>query len=220
MKIELNKDLDKEVYLTFWNAVFGGADFGKKIRDSHPIITKENYSEYIDTFYKQNEQEILNALKETQNCFSDIEKIVFSQLLDYFKFDYSKEDYTCYLSIFDCNPRYLETKTFQVFFKRRLAMRKEVIIHELTHFAFYDFCKTLGLEEGQALWELSEIFNVIFLNLEPIRSAIGEEELLFYPDLKEKLEVVRHTWYKNLSPKEFILESLAFLKSTQQYNIL
>jgi hypothetical protein len=215
MKIELNKDLDKEVYLTFNDAVFCGADFGKKICDFHPTITKENHSEYIDVFYKQNEREILETLAETQKCFSDIKEAVFSQLLDYFNFDYSNQDYTCYLSIFDCNPRYLETKTFQVFYKRSFAMRKEVIVHELTHFAFYDFCKTLDLKEDQALWELSEIFNVIFLNLEPIRSAIGEEELLFYPDLKEKLDAVRRIWDRKLSPKEFISESLDFLRSTQ-----
>ena len=30
MKIELNKQLDKEVYMAFCDAVVGGADFGKK----------------------------------------------------------------------------------------------------------------------------------------------------------------------------------------------
>ena len=48
LKKELNKKLDKEIYLAFRESVFGGVDFGKKIRDEHSIITKENYNEYID----------------------------------------------------------------------------------------------------------------------------------------------------------------------------
>jgi len=40
------------------------------------------------------------------------------------------------------------------------------------------------------LWELSEIFNVIFLNIPSLQKAIGAEELLFYPDLNDKLEII------------------------------
>lgn len=45
MKIELNKQLDKEVYLAFHNAVVGGADFGKKIRNEHPTTTLSSLQE-------------------------------------------------------------------------------------------------------------------------------------------------------------------------------
>ena len=90
-------------------------------------------------------------------------------------------------------------------------MRKEVIAHELTHFAFYDFCDSLGIRDDNYLWELSEIFNVIFLNLSSIQKSIGAEELLFYPDLKDKLEAVKLIWDKKLSAKEFIINSLQIL---------
>lgn len=92
-------------------------------------------------------------------------------------------------------------------------MRKEVIAHELTHFAFYDFCDSLGIKNDNYLWELSEIFNVIFLNSPSIQKAIGAEELLFYPDLKDKLERVKEIWTKEKKAERFIKSSLEYLKS-------
>jgi hypothetical protein len=211
MKIELNKQLDKEVYLAFCDTVVGGADFGKKTRDGHPDITKENYSEYIDDFYAKNSGELESVCEDTKLCFDEVKETLFSELQKYFGKDYRGEDYTCYLSIFDCNPRYLETKSFQVYYQRSHDMRKEVIAHELTHFAFYDFCHSIGIEDSKELWKLSEIFNVIFLNLPPLQSAIGAEELLFYPDLKDKLEEIKQIWARHPDAKDFIEASLYHL---------
>ncbi|OGG93834.1 hypothetical protein A2609_01130 [Candidatus Kaiserbacteria bacterium RIFOXYD1_FULL_47_14] len=208
MKIQFNKQLDKEVYLAFCDAVVGGTDFGKKIRDEHPDITKENYSDYIDSFYASEKEMLENTLRDTEKCFDEIKDTLFSELQKYFSKDYREEKYTCYLSIFDCNPRYLESKSFQVYYQRSHTMRKEVIAHELTHFAFYDFCNELGIKDSDALWELSEIFNVIFLNLPPLQEAIGAEELLFYPDLKDKLEEIKQIWTKYPDAKYFIEASL------------
>jgi len=211
MKIELNTKLDKEVYLAFFNAVVSGADFGKKIRGDHPNITQENHIEYIDNFYTINKDELDSVLGDTLACFDEIKEPLFFELEKYFGKDYSKESYTCYLSIFNCNPRYLEDKSFQVYYKRSHDMRKEVIAHEITHFAFYDFCEKLGIKNDARLWELSEIFNVIFLNLPSIKKAIGAEELLFYPDLKDKLNEIKNIWEKQLSAEKFIKLSLEHL---------
>lgn len=213
MKIELNKQLDKEVYMAFRESVFGGVDFGKKISDDHPDINKENCGIYIDNFYMAHERELTEARESTKACFTDVKDALFAELQKYFDHDYSRKRYTCYLSIFNCNPRYIETKTFQVYYKRPYHLRKEVIAHELTHFAFYDFCHSIGIKDSNALWKLSEIFNVIFLNLPPIRNAIGAEELLFYPELKDKLEAVKLIWEKQVNAKEFIKASLHYLQN-------
>ena len=41
-----------------------------------------------------------------------------------------------------------------------------------------------------------------------IQDAVGAKELLFYPDLKDKLERVEKVWEKQLGADEFILASL------------
>jgi len=219
MEVFLNKKLDKEVYLDFREAVVGGVNFGETIKKDHPLITKENHSEYIDDFYQKNKDELETVRKETEKCFADIKKPLFDELQKYFGRDFSQENYVCFLSIFDCNPRSLENKTFQVYYRRSYDLRKEVIAHELTHFAFYDFCHGLGIKDSQALWELSEIFNVIFLNLKPIREAIGVEELLFYPDLKEKLKAIKLIWVDKPNAAEFIKTALQYLASTKEKGV-
>lgn len=212
MKIELNKQLDKQIYLDFRESFAGGVDFGKKILRDHPSINIDNYNNYIDDFYKHHENELNDTLKETINCLNDVEKTLFLELKNYFGHDYGKDNYLCYLSIFDCNPRYVETKCFQVYYRRPYHLRKEVIAHELAHFAFYDYCFRLGIKDSKELWELSEIFNVLFLNTPSIQNAIGAEELLFYPTLKEKLEKVQPLWDTKLSAKDFIIQSLQIIK--------
>jgi len=197
--------------LAFYDAVVSGADFGKKIRDDHPNLTEENYVEYIDDFYITNKNELEDVLKDTNICFSEIETPLYDELKKYFGKDYSKENYICYPSIFNCNPRYIENKSFQVYYKRSHIMRKEVIAHELTHFAFYDFCDELKIEKDNNLWELSEIFNVIFLNFTSIQKAIDAEELLFYPDLRDKLEKIKNILIKEPNAEKFIKESLKYL---------
>lgn len=199
--------------MAFFDTVVGGADFGKKIRDDHPNITKENHSEYIDNFYTSNKDKLDSVLADTLACFDEVKEPLFFELKKYFDKDYSKENYTCYLSIFNCNPRYLENNSFQVYYGRSHNMRKEVIAHELTHFAFYDFCHQIKIEDDRSLWELSEIFNVIFLNLPSIQKAVGAEELLFYPNLKDKLGEIKEIWAKDLNMEEFIKTSLQYLRS-------
>ncbi|MCR4322912.1 MAG: hypothetical protein NUV61_02395 [Candidatus Azambacteria bacterium] len=215
MNIELNKQLDKEVYLAFHDAVVGEADFGKKINENHPGITLGNYNKYIDDFYIENDGELEQVRKDTEMCFNEIQQILFLELQKYFSYDYSKKNYTCFLSIFNCNTRYLETKTFQVYYKRSHDMRKEVIAHELTHFAFYDFCTTINAKDDGNLWELSEIFNVLFLNLPSLQEAIGAEELLFYPDLEGKLKDIKEVWKKQPKAEEFIITSMQYLRNLE-----
>ena len=80
----------------------------------------------------------------------------------------------------------------------------EVAFHETLHFAFFDYLdknfseqtKKLSKNSG-ILWEMSEIFNVIILNLSPFREILGMEELLFYPELKEKLDKAKEIWSLN-----------------------
>jgi hypothetical protein len=215
MKIEINKNLDKEVYLSFYNAVVEGADFGNKIKKDHPDISLDNYIGYIDEFYDLHKEELLATVEDMKSCFNEIKEALILEFKKYFGIEFNDEDYTCCVSIFDCNPRYLETKSFQVYFRRLHDMRKEVIAHELTHFAFFDFCAKNNISSGDYLWELSEIFNVLFLNTPPVREAISSEELLFYPNLKDKFESIKLFWNKNLNAIDFIKQSLEHLKSFQ-----
>ena len=93
MKIELNKQLDKEMYISFRDAVVGGADFGEKIRKDHPQITEKNYGEYIDDYYQERRDKLEAVRTETENCFAEIREPLFLELKKYFGRDFSGRKY-------------------------------------------------------------------------------------------------------------------------------
>jgi hypothetical protein len=215
--IKINKELDYEMYDNFHEFRVAGVDFGANIKMHHPEIKLENYREYIDKFYADNKEALNKSCEEINQLISQKQKAFFQVLSGLFKMDFSDFDYTGYISIFDCNPRFVESKTFQVFYNRDLLKKLEVIFHEIMHFAFFDYCdkylseeiKDLDKNSGK-LWELSEIFNVIALNLPEFRALTEREEKLYYIGLATKLEDIKQVWIKsNGDIKNFIKESLS-----------
>lgn len=216
IKIELNKELDCEVYKDFHNLSVAGADFGRKIIEDHPNLNLENYKKYIDDFYLANQAELAKKQEQINQLLAEKQDQFFSALKDLFNTDFSSDIYQGYLSIFNCNPRYPETKTFQIYYKKDLPHMLEVAFHESLHFAFFDYLdknfpgqvKDSDRNSG-ALWELSETFNVIVLNLPQFQAILKQPEQLFYPGLKEKLEKAQAIWLKNEGDLEkFVKESL------------
>ncbi|MFA6416134.1 MAG: hypothetical protein WCW56_01470 [Candidatus Paceibacterota bacterium] len=215
ISIKLNKELDYEVYGDFKDFKIGGVNFGEKIRKNHPEINADNYREYIDNFYLTNQNLLEKNCQEINNDLNQKQQKFFTELKNIFGLDISKKEYLGYLSIFNCNPRYIEKGTFQIFYKKDLLDKIEVAFHESLHFAFFDYCdqfieetKSLSKNSGP-LWELSEIFNVIVLNLPQFQEILQRPEQPFYPELKEKLEIVQNVWDKNHDNlKNFIMEIL------------
>lgn len=204
IKIFLNKELDYRTYENFCDFTVAGADFSAKIKKDHPEINLENHREYIDSFYSKNQKVLEKSCEEINELILQKETGFFQAVYKLFETDYSKTDYKGYLSIFDCNPRFIEDKTFQIFYRKNLSDKLEVIFHEILHFIFFDYCdknfsaETKNLDKNSSkLWELSEIFNVIVLNLPEFQNILRKEEKLFYPNLSEKLEASKKIWTEN-----------------------
>lgn len=204
IKISLNIKLDYEVYTEFRNFSISGVDFGLRIKKDHPDINSKNYVEYINNFYEENKIEIGNSISELMGIISQKSDSYFVTIKKYFNLDLDKEDYKGYISIFDCNPRFIEDKSFQVFYKKSDLDKLGVCFHEITHFAFFDYFERLFPEKYKSLdknngilWEFSEIINVILLNEPEFRNILQGEEKLFYPNLENKLEEIRKIWEKS-----------------------
>ncbi|MFA7308250.1 MAG: hypothetical protein WC026_16445 [Hyphomicrobium sp.] len=222
VNIKLNKELDYEIYKDFWDFKTAGVDFGMTIQKEHPLITLDNHKEYIDKFYSTNQTALNSVCSELQLEVSEKQEVFFDALRNLFEIDFRNKNYTGFLSIFNCNPRFVESKTFQVFYKKDIPHKIEVIFHEIMHFAFFDYCeknlkyKIKGMDTNSGpLWELSEIFNIIVLNEPKFKSLLGMEEKLFYSDLKEKCEVVKKIWSEEKENLLFFLEkSIDYINST------
>lgn len=127
-----------------------------------------NTQNFVQNYYKRNEKELNNAVNKMALDWGSVEKEFYEASDAVFK-NYPWPDglYVCYISIFNCNPRYLENKTFQVFYKNSVGV-KTIAAHELLHFIFYDyvekiendFYRKVGKDE---IWRLSESFDVLAL---------------------------------------------------------
>lgn len=219
--IELNKEQDYETYTDFHNFAVAGRDFGAMIRDAHSTITAENSTQYIDSFYDAHAQEFAKILEETNNELGQRSSTFFNFTRHYFGEESHSHEYKGFLSIFNCNPRFVEDETFQVYYKKDLLDRIEVAFHEVLHFVFFKYLdlhfkeETLHLSKnGGPLWELSEILNVILLNEPEAQVVLGRPEELFYPDLQTSLEHHQILWEKSGKDlKAFVSSSLNLLSS-------
>lgn len=221
-KIDLNKELDYEVYADFWNFSMAGANFAELIKKDHSDINQENYKKYIDDFYATKKSEMLKKQEEVRQILKIKEEHFFIELTKLFGIDFSQNTYQGYLSIFNCNPRWPETKTFQIYWRKDIPHTLEVIFHESLHFAFFEYLdknfteQIKGLDKNSGLlWEMSEIFNVIVLNLPQFKKIIGIEEKLFYPKLQNKFEKAKEIWGSCLNTKQFMTKYLADRELTQ-----
>jgi len=217
--IKLDRILDEEMYQGFSQLVIGGIDFDKKITTTHPSITQENYKEYIRTFYKTNKNTLDQNIQELQGEIDSTNGKFFAAIEDLFKEDFSHAEYTGALSIFDCNPRFVDKKLFQFFYQRDRLGKLEVAYHEILHFIFFDYCerycsdivKGYSVNDG-TYWELSEILNVLVLNQQEFQAILKRPEQLFYPTLAAILPDIEKIWhrYRRDVPR-FVKESLLIL---------
>ncbi len=211
LEFQLNKNLDKEVASVFLDVEAGGVDFAQSIISYHPEINHSNIHEYIDTFYKNNKAELVESLDQIKKDWQSKENDFFKLTHKIFKgHKFPNGKYIGYLSIFDCNPRFLEDKTFQFFYK----YQKDplfVTCHEMLHFIFYDYSQkkfpelfnNMDTEDGE-YWELAEIFNSIVLNTDEFHQIHGIKKMSFYPDHEVNIIKLQKVWLGNRDVNTFI----------------
>ena len=220
ISVKLNKELDSTTYSDFRNFSIGGIDFGQKIHEDHPLISIKNYKRYIDEFYHEHADGMSRSLTEINFALYEKEDDFKTFIKKYFGSLSTNNNGVGYLSIFNCNPRFLKKKSFQIYYKKSLLLKLGVCFHETLHFQFFDYCdkylskETCKLDKNSGkLWELSEIFNVILMNESCFKKILDKEEKLFYPDLREKLTIAKDIWTtSNHDIKQFIKKYLSVSK--------
>ena len=211
LSYEINKDLDKEMAINFLGYSAGGIDFSKAVIGPHPDLNgidkytidkqKEIIDQYFDKFYNEHAEEILKKKDQFNQKWNEVENQFFDAVSKLFNNKIEIADkYTGYLSIVNCNPRFVEDSAFQIFWQNKKGSIY-VTCHELLHFVFFDYVKrfhfeTLGklsTDEG-LLWEISEIFNDIILILPEFSKIHGQNTLDHYPVLEKHIDAAGALW--------------------------
>lgn len=195
VKFCLNKNLDKRIAIEFLGFAAGGINFSRGILNIHPSIKKLIF-DYIDSFYKENYATLKKYANDFEKKWKLIEKRFFKITAQIFKnHPWPKGRYIGYISIFNCNPRFLKDKTFQIFYKHK-AGPVYITAHELLHFIFYDYIKRRRKDlkkrlNDDELWRLSEIINSILLSSRPLKTVLDVKKFIGYPDLEKSIKQIK-----------------------------
>lgn len=221
LRFYLNKKLDEQMVEEFLDVRGGGIDFGKGIVKIHPqlksVKSLKNITQrekairvYLDSYYRIHGTAMLRKIERVQNVWRKQEQKYVAITEDFFGgFRFPRGKYIAYASIINCNPRFLESKTFQFFYKKPTADAIYTITHELLHFIFFDFVEkklkkeTKHLSEDQ-LWDLSEIFNVVVLKSPRYRRIINQRFVIPYPDHRHYIRQFEKAYRNSQNTEEFI----------------
>lgn len=230
IKFKLNKTLDKKMASEFLNFKQGGIDFAKDILNIHPELKiLENLKNkkkrekiiniYFDKFYKKNNDYLKRRVVEFNADWKTIKDKFLNEVSKVFiKYPFPKGKYAGYLSIINCNPRFLKDKTFQIFYFHPRGGRY-VTMHELLHFIFYDYAinkfpkifSKLNTENDN-FWDLAEIFNSIILSSPGFKKIHKQKNVSFYPKHKKHITKITALWKKTQNIDEWLLKSYEHLK--------
>ncbi|MFA6136429.1 MAG: hypothetical protein WC705_03715 [Candidatus Paceibacterota bacterium] len=226
LRFYVNKSLDKRMVKEFISVQAGGVNFGQNIIKLHPRLRFDRLNkrsqpkiidDYFDVYYKIHKEKIKRKINEIRREWIKWEENFVSITEKYFGgFKFSKGRYIAYPSIINCNPRFLDSKTFQFFYKKEIPDAVHTIAHELLHFIFFDFVnkklpKIKHELSDDELWDLSEIFNVVLLRM-LYKNIINHRYIHPYPDHKKYLRDIIQTFLKSTNIKEFIIKSASVIR--------
>ena len=160
---------------------------------------------YIDSFYKENSEEIKKRSKIIEKDWGKKEKIFLKLIKDLFgDSNFPRKAYKCYTTIWGIYPRFLEEGIFMIPWNHKTKKYElSVIAHEMLHFKFYNYIKKeMGIKKPEKdvfIWHISEIFNGIIQSSKPwlkvfklkpmyypFHTRIIKQNLLWWEKQKEK----------------------------------
>jgi len=210
LKFALNKNLDKKVVRDFLHDSKAGVNFGEeRILQIHPEIRKmKSFAEidkYIDEFYYYQSKLLYQVAHDFQKCWQKVEKDFFKLCDKQFNhLPWPKGKYIAYISMFNCGPRFLDNKTFQIFYWAQTDSNF-CIIHEMLHFQFYHYfhkkLKKYYKIDKEKIWELSEIFDslVMWQDKDWKKLIYPIQFFVNYPDFAKTIENLKPFWLKHKS---------------------
>ena len=207
----------KQGGINFVGCVLGFNPDLKGVLEMKDEERKRKIDEYVDGLYKKRKEILNKRIREFTQRWSKLEKPYFNLFKKLFKLkNLPNRKYTGYLSIINCGPRFLESKSFQVFY-RRPKDSMYVAMHEILHFFFYDYVfknyprsKKLDPNRG-ILWELAEIFNSVILAEPEFKKIHKQKRDWSYPAHRKYLERFKEYWHRDKDIDKWIKKGFEYL---------
>ena len=223
LKFQLNIEFDRWTCNNdvFHNSVIKDHPMLTESTDLEPEAKKAFNDRYVEKYYKTHKKDLEDAEEKMKDDWMTIESGYFEATDKLFNSRWPEGRYICYPSIFNCNPRFIGTKEFQVFYKHP-ETTNYVCAHEMLHFIFYDYIekhynqKYKRLEE-KVIWKLSEIFNDVVLRLPEFIAITGQKDPGIYAETRDELNDAIKLWENTKTVGAFVTKYLV-LFSNPVYN--
>lgn len=229
LRFYTNKQLDEIMAEQFFDECAGGINFGEEIVKLHPKLKqvrllkdtaqkKKAIQLYFDYYYRTHKAEMSRSIKCLRQVWYEREKEFINVTKNFFGgFQFPEGKYIAYTSIMNCNPRFLNSKTFQFFYKKPVADAIHTVAHELLHFMFFDFVEEKFKNEikkisDDQLWDLSEIFNVVVLKSSRYSDIINQQLVIPYPDHQGYISQFEKAYKNSYNAEDFIRRGIVAIK--------
>lgn len=224
--LQTDIELDAHITRSFIGSSAGGIDFNESVYGPNPELKEVNIEDeaavrqYFETAYRERREVMKAAITFFQTQWDKVEKAFMSLTSQIFNgHPFPHGEYKGYISITNCNPRFLEDKTFMMFYLATTP--NSTISHELMHFIFYDYSlqkfpelfKDADPNSG-TYWSLAELFNNVLLSL-PEYSFLGTQGDHPYPNHKKIYPVLVDMWNANNDVDKFIRNAYRYILDNQ-----
>ncbi|HOV97455.1 MAG TPA: hypothetical protein PLW49_00350 [bacterium] len=224
VNFEINKEMDYWTvgeFLSFnpsdsiSNSILLGYPGLKKAKHLNNDERITYYKNYIDHIYNDQELKIADIRKKTQKSWNKVEKKFLDNAAKLFNgHPWPEGAYVGFLSIFNCGPRFLNEKIFQVYYKHKEGL-VYACAHEMMHFMFYDYLeKNLDLSRNisdSVIWDLSEIFNIVVLERPEFVEITGNPHPRPYEKHETQISKFRKLMKRSKNIDDMIKESFRLL---------
>lgn len=180
------RELDEEIAIScLRDARYrGGIDRAAVLFGDHPFLEEIGSDEaavrkYIVEFYKESRLALTQQVKRFTSEWSPVQQGFLFAVQELFKgVPFPLGRYVGFVSVINRNPRFLEDKTFQIYWKTKDA--RGLVAHELLHFIFYAYCEehfpdlVSALDPNNGLWwDVAELFNNVILSSQQFVELLG-----------------------------------------------
>lgn len=226
-KVTFKLDIELDIQMTYafleWGKSDGGNDFTESIFGPNPELRNINFEiehevrEYFETFYSSNAKDLQTVIDWNIEHWGEVESKFIGKIIKLFNgHEFPSGKYIGYLSINNCDPRFLDDKTFQMYYKANVYSR--TISHELTHFLFYDYTAkrhkdifgNLDPNSG-AYWSFAELFNNVILSLPEYVELLDNYGDGAYPNHEKLYKPLVDIWLDTQEIDKFIVKGFEYV---------
>lgn len=202
----LNQDLDAQTALTTLDYSKNGIDYGASIVFGHPILIearekdsvakKSIIDRYVASYYSQHLPKLEEDRVNFQQVWDEVQPAFFETSRTVFEgYELKPDNYTAFVSIFNCGQRFIESKSFQTYVNHKSGILHQVA-HEMLHFIFYDWLEKFDPKYAEKIgankiWILSEVFDDLAFEQKEFESFKSKKEGSDNPELASIAEVIR-----------------------------